>query len=282
MDHIATSGYCRKCRKDVVIGRNLPEESTLFRFLTVITLGLWPLYLIRVGWHCTECASRVDTESPHLVGRKMGGFAKISEITSTSHCPACDKKARIRRKLQTVSTTHQILSFFTIGRWPLAWLRAGWTCDECGAPIPDEKSPPSSVWLESGSFCTNCEKTTAIRRKKITTHPLHRVLSLLTAGSWPFRWLALGWRCTECGHLADNERTLTPETPIESPGHCKHCKKEVVAHRLPLKSGFFHRIASFLTLGSWPFFLFRSGWRCRDCGKRVKGLMFDLENKSIY
>ncbi|MCP4689726.1 MAG: hypothetical protein GY859_16855 [Desulfobacterales bacterium] len=282
MDHIATSGYCRKCRKNVVIGRNFPEESRLYRILTLVTLGLWPLYLIRVGWHCTECGARVDTESPHIVGRKMGGFAKITDITSISRCPICDKDARVRRKLHTASTAHQILSFFTMGRWPLTWLRAGWTCDECGTPIPDEKTPTPDAYLEPGPLCKNYEKTTIIRRKKISSSALHRLLSLLTAGSWLFRWLAMGWRCVECGSLADDDRSLAPETPIESPVHCKHCGKETTAHRLPLKSSLFHRAFSFPTLGAWPFFYFRAGWRCRACGKRVKGPLFDPRNKSIY
>lgn len=54
-----------------------------------------------------------------------------------------------------------------------------------------------------GGTCAQCGKRVVVFRKG-TSHVLHLILSILTAGLWLIVWLGTaikfgGWRCAECG-----------------------------------------------------------------------------------
>lgn len=56
---------------------------------------------------------------------------------------------------------------------------------------------------EASGYCINCKKQVLIRRKK-TSHLLHLILTLLTAGFWLIVWILAAittdsWRCSQCG-----------------------------------------------------------------------------------
>lgn len=52
-------------------------------------------------------------------------------------------------------------------------------------------------------FCKQCKKRVVVFRAG-TSHVLHLILSIVTAGIWLFVWLLAsmkigGWRCADCG-----------------------------------------------------------------------------------
>jgi hypothetical protein len=56
---------------------------------------------------------------------------------------------------------------------------------------------------KSGGLCADCGKRCVVFRKG-TSHVLHLLLTLLTAGLWLIVWIGVavkfgGWRCQECG-----------------------------------------------------------------------------------
>jgi len=56
---------------------------------------------------------------------------------------------------------------------------------------------------KKGGYCNSCKKRVVVFRKG-TSHILHLILSILTAGLWLIVWFGSsvkfgGWRCIECG-----------------------------------------------------------------------------------
>jgi hypothetical protein len=56
---------------------------------------------------------------------------------------------------------------------------------------------------EATGFCKKCDHQVMIRRKG-TSHVLHLLLTILTAGIWLIVWILVsikvgGWRCSQCG-----------------------------------------------------------------------------------
>ena len=54
-----------------------------------------------------------------------------------------------------------------------------------------------------GGYCARCKKNVVVFRRG-TSHVLHLLLSILTAGLWLIVWIGAsikfgGWRCHECG-----------------------------------------------------------------------------------
>lgn len=56
---------------------------------------------------------------------------------------------------------------------------------------------------KKSGFCQQCNKQSVVFRKG-TSHILHLLLTVLTAGLWLIVWIGSaikfgGWRCTQCG-----------------------------------------------------------------------------------
>lgn len=282
MEYIDSQGYCGKCKQNVTVRRQLPSINTGYRVMTVLTFGLWPLYLLRIRWHCQACGGRADYEEPHLVARKMGGFTQIVDIHARLFCEGCDETVTVGRKLPPVNSVHQPLSFFTAGSWPMQWIHSAWTCRVCGKPVNEGEIGNRWTLLASMTDCSDCGKETVIQRPRVSGARIHKLLSALTLGGWPYRWLTFGWRCVECGNTAEDRKTLQPKETIDTWAHCKHCDEDVVVHRRLFQSNLFNRLLSLLTFGQWPFTHLCKGWRCSRCGKRVKVKPFDSDLKAIF
>jgi hypothetical protein len=274
MDYIESQGFCYKCNKPVITRRKLPTLTLSHRILTLLSFGFWPLYLIRIGWHCAECGTNADNEKVHLVGRRMGGLRVIDAITSQGYCEKCGKVVMIRRGLPPASSLHQRLSFLTAGAWPSSWIQTGWHCGDCGADIDLDIDSDFEEIIVSRGYCGNCGDEGPIRRRVLGLSYHHKILSLFTAGAWPFYWMSFGWRCYKCGHMGDDVDALNPEEYIEIYDFCKKCGKVVAARRNIPTLNFMHRVMAILTLGIWPFFWIRNGWKCTQCEGRVQPKLF--------
>ncbi len=279
MDYIESQGYCEHCAKEVVTRRTLPPLTMLQRVLTVLSFGFWPIYLIRIGWKCTECGAIADNEKVHLVGRKMGGLRQIEAITSTGFCDKCGENVMIRRSLPRASSLHQRLSFITAGAWPSTWIQTGWICDKCGNYIDLEKYTDFEEIIVSRGYCQKCQTEGPIKRRVPKLTYEHKILSFMTGGSWPFYWILFGWRCYKCGNIGDDINPLIPEEYIEVYSYCKKCDKIVPATRNVPKFNFLHRILSLLSFGFWPFYWLRTRWRCAQCNSKIKLNLFKMDDK---
>jgi hypothetical protein len=56
---------------------------------------------------------------------------------------------------------------------------------------------------KKGGLCAHCKRRTVVFRAG-TSHVLHLILTVLTAGLWLIVWIGTaikfgGWRCSECG-----------------------------------------------------------------------------------
>jgi len=73
------------------------------------------------------------------------------------------------------------------------------------------------------AHCPRCRHQQIFTRATIN-HPLHLLLSLMTAGLWIISWIAIclgrfmrPWRCEHCGwHTPVFEPRPTPSTPFKS------------------------------------------------------------------
>lgn len=274
MDYIESQGYCTRCGKDVITRRKLPPLTVLQRILTVMSLGFWPLYLIRVGWRCGECGANADNEKIHIPGRKLGGLRRINAIASQAFCEKCGKETAIRRNLPPASSLHQKLSFFTAGAWPSAWIQTGWRCEECGTGIDLERYTEFEEIIVSRGYCQQCQTEGPIRRRVPKLTYQHKILSFLTAGSWPFYWILFGWRCYHCSTAGDDVQPLQPQDFIEIYDYCPKCDKVTPARRDLPRLNPLHRLMALLSLGVWPFYWIRSRWHCTQCEGKIEPNLF--------
>lgn len=83
---------------------------------------------------------------------------------------------------------------------------------------------------KSSGFCKNCNSNVMVSRPG-TSHLLHLVLTILTAGLWLIVWIGVavkfgGWRCSVCGKPASGS-TSSRGTPATR--ECPHCAEKIKA-----------------------------------------------------
>lgn len=268
MEYISSKGYCAGCKGEVIFRRKLPEMTTWYRILTILTFGFWPLYWLRVGWKCAHCGAKADMEKPHLVGRSMGGLKTFENITSAGYCKACNQEVETTRRFPPVTGVHQLLSLVTCGRWPLDWLRFGWLCSRCRDEIEID-FPPDSLPLTSHGFCQSCGIDVLIRRRVPGMPFRHRLLTLMTFGAWPKDWLFFGWQCSQCKNGPDEKTPMTPIDYIEFTGFCKKCNQPVNGRRPLPACNIISRALSLITAGGCFSYWLQKRWRCPHCNSRI-------------
>lgn len=210
------------------------------------------------------------------------GFLKISSkgdetmdyIETSGYCNHCKKEVNTRRPIPETNKLHKSLSVLSAGFWPLYRLRVGWRCGECGKNADNEK--PHLVGrsmgglrpiekLEAPAFCPHCQQTVTVWRKLPPPSSLHTRMSLFSAGVWPVVWLRSGWLCEQCQKPVEDESLFDPGAVMESHGHCPDCDRDIAIYRKVPLFKFSPKLASFFTLGGWPFHWLNFGWRCSQC-----------------
>jgi hypothetical protein len=250
--------------------------------MSFLSAGFWPFYSIRVGWRCVKCRRRAENQKLHLVGRGQGGLKTIVDIASDGFCQTCQNQVTFRRNVLPAHRLHQILSFSTVGTWPIFWLGNGWQCTQCGRPAEDETFSETFDNLRARVYCKACQKETTLSRKLPTINLRHRMLSFFTAGSWHFNWIRFGWRCNQCGSGIDDEETYMSVDYISSAGFCKKCKKKVSIGRKTPSVNVLHRILSIFSAGYWPVYWIGRRWKCETCGKKAESKVFKEKSKALF
>jgi hypothetical protein len=168
-----------------------------------------------------------------------------------------------------------MLSFITAGMWPYHWNRFGWRCRKFGHAVAYDALPPEKIALSAEGHCPACNQTARMTRTAPGMRMPHKGLSLITLGSWPFQWLAFGWRCEDCGAGPDEKIPPAPGAAVTTQALCAACGEAAAFTRNAPKFNFFHRIMSLITLGFWPCYWIGKGWRCQQCNKKSRINLFE-------
>lgn len=276
MEEIRTPGFCPNCKKEVMTVRPTQSpDQRKHKILSLLSLGFWPYYDLRVGWRCAECGKKADNEKPHLVGRSLGGLRSITYIERIGFCQNCNKSVVVRRQFLSPNSPHQVLSLATKGTWPVKWSEIKWFCKECGRNTDNEKLYPAKEQMDSTGYCSHCNTDMPIQRNVPNLKLPHKWLSALTLGRWPYKWIYLGWSCTSCGQGADDRDALTPKDVIDAKGFCQKCGGQMQIRRKTPTFNFFQKILTLITLGYWSRYWLRSRWRCTTCDSVVTPPLFE-------
>lgn len=270
MDSIESESYCDKCQKSVIAQRSIPKITWYYKTLSYLSFGFWPIYWIRVRWKCKECGSNADAEKLYIIARQMGGLRRIDDIYSNYHCPTCQKETRLTRKLPQPSSLHQLVSFFSGGVWPYQWLKFGWKCTECKSAVDGYLPNKPVIVLESKGFCHTCGKDVPIKRRMPSFPIYSKILSFITAGSFPFQWFQFGWECLECLSGPDVKQPPVPKDEIVFQQFCPKCQQETKFQKKSPSLTIVDRFLSILSGGFWSVFRINYGWRCRQCQSKIK------------